>query len=177
MSNKLEFERGFLGMVIETKRLKIIVLTQEQLEMLVDNIPEFEKRLNCSYQGEKIEGIFKNILYEQSLKIEANSDVYLWLTFWLIVKKDDNIAVGMIDFKNIPNENREVEIGYGLGKKHEHFGYMTEAVEAFCAWGKKQASVKHIIAETEIDNFSSQRVLQRNGFIEYFRDKTIWWKL
>ena len=46
MSNKLEFERGFLGMVIETKRLKIIVLTQEQLEMLVDNIPEFEKRLN-----------------------------------------------------------------------------------------------------------------------------------
>lgn len=106
MSNKLEFERGFLGMVIETKRLKIIVLTQEQLEMLVDNIPEFEKRLNCSYQGEKIEGIFKNILYEQSLKIEANSDVYLWLTFWLIVKKDDNIAVGMIDFKNIPNENR-----------------------------------------------------------------------
>lgn len=101
-------------MVIETKRLKIIVLTQEQLEMLVDNIP---------------------------------------------------------------NENREVEIGYGLGKKHEHFGYMTEAVEAFCTWGKKQASVKHIIAETEIDNFSSQRVLQRNGFIEYFRDKTIWWKL
>lgn len=163
-----------MGMVIETKRLKIIVLTQEQLEMLVDNIPEFEKRLNCSYQGEKIEGIFKNILYEQSLKIEANSDVYLWLTFWLIVKKDDNIAVGMIDFKNIPNENREVEIGYGLGKKHEHFGYMTEAVEAFCTWGKKQASVKHIIAETEIDNFSSQRVLQRNGFIEYFRDKTIW---
>ena len=101
----------------------------------------------------------------------------MWLTFWLIVKKDDNIAVGMIDFKNIPNENREVEIGYGLGKTHEHLGYMTEAVEAFCAWGKMQASVNHIIAETEIDNFSSQRVLQRNGFIEYFRDKTIWWKL
>ena len=120
-------------MVIETKRLKIIALTQEQLEILVDHIPEFEKKLNCSYQGEKIEGIFKNILYEQSLKIETNRDAYLWLTFWLI--------------------------------------------EAFCAWGKKQASVKHIIAETEIDNFSSQRVLQRNGFVEYFRDKTIWWKL
>ena len=53
-------------MVIETKRLKIIVLTQEQLEMLVDNIPEFEKRLNCSYQGDcKIEGIFENILYSR----------------------------------------------------------------------------------------------------------------
>lgn len=134
-----------MGMVIETKRLKIIVLTQEQLEMLVDNIPEFEKRLNCSYQGEKIEGIFKNILYEQSLKIEANSDVYLWLTFWLIVKKDDNIAVGMIDFKNIPNENREVEIGYGLGKKHEHFGYMTEAVEAFCTFIGQHIENNHVL--------------------------------
>ena len=79
--------------------------------------------------------------------------------------------------KYICAEIRKSEIGYGLGKTHEHFGYMTEAVEAFCTWGKKQASVKHIIAETEIDNFSSQRVLQRNGFIEYFRDKTIWWKL
>ena len=48
-------------MVIETKRLKIIALTQEQLEILVDHIPEFEKKLNCSYQGEKIEGIFKSI--------------------------------------------------------------------------------------------------------------------
>ena len=73
-TNKLEFERGFLRMVIETKRLKIIALTQEQLEMLVDNIPEFEKRLNCSYQGEKIEGIFKNILY---VKIELGSRYHL----------------------------------------------------------------------------------------------------
>ena len=70
----------------------------------------------------------------------------------------------MIDFKNIPNTKGEVEIGYGLGKKHEHFGYMTEAVGAFCAWGKKQNEVRCII-------------LQRCGFVECFRDKTIWWKL
>lgn len=164
-------------MVIETHRLRIIALTTEQMELLGNDIPEFEKRLNCSYQGENIEGVFKNILYKQRLKIEANSDAFLWLTFWLIVKKDDGVAVGMIDFKNIPNEKREVEIGYGLGRKHEHFGYMTEAVEAFCAWGKMQAGVHHIIAETEVDNLPSQRVLQRNGFTEYSRDTAIWWKL
>ena len=60
----------------------------------------------------------------QSLKAKENRSSYLWLTFWLIIRKEDNVVVGMIDFKNIPNTKGEVEIGYGLGKKHEHFGYM-----------------------------------------------------
>ncbi len=164
-------------MEIETKRLKIIALTPEQLEILVNNISKFESELKCSYQGEKIEGIFKHILFNQSLKVKANHNAYLWLTFWLIIRKKDNIVVGTIDFKDIPNTKGEVEIGYGLGKAYEHFGYMTEAVEAFCLWGKKQKEVKYIVAETEIDNFPSQRVLQKCGFVEYFRDKTIWWRL
>ncbi len=164
-------------MEIETKRLKIIALTPEQLQILVADISKFESELKCYYQGEKIEGIFENILCEQSLKAKANHNAYLWLTFWLIIRKEDNVAVGMIDFKNILNAKGEVEIGYGLGKAHEHLGYMTEAVEAFCAWGKKQKEVKHIVAETEMDNFPSQQILQRCGFIKCFSDKTIWWKL
>ena len=36
--------------------------------------------------------------------------------------------------------------------------------------------IKYIIAETELDNIASQRVLQRCGFVEYDRDSTIWWK-
>lgn len=164
-------------MEIETKRLRIIALTPEQLEKLVTDISKFESELKCSYQGEEIEGIFKNILCEQILKVKANRNAYLWLTFWLIVRKDNNIAVGMIDFKDIPNTKGEVEIGYGLGKSHEHLGYMTEAVEAFCAWGKKQKDVRHIVAETEMDNFPSQRILQRCGFIKYFNDQTIWWRI
>ena len=46
MSNKLEFERGFLGMVIETKRLKIIVLTQEKAKLFIsgrENRGDFQK--------------------------------------------------------------------------------------------------------------------------------------
>lgn len=164
-------------MEIETKRLKIIALTPEQLEVLVDDTSKFESELKCSYQGQKIEGIFKTILRGQSVIAKANRNDYLWLTFWLIIRKENNIAVGTIDFKNIPNTKGEVEIGYGLGKSHEHFGYMTEAVEAFCMWGKNQKAVNYIIAETDVENFPSQRLLQKCGFTEYFRDKTIWWRL
>lgn len=119
-------------MKIETERLKIIALTPEQLELLVTNISKLERELNCSYQGEKIEGPFKDILYHQSQKAKANRNAYLWLTFWLIIRKEDNVAVGMIDFKNIPTTNGEVEIGYGLGESYKHLGYMTETVHAFC---------------------------------------------
>lgn len=164
-------------MDIDTKRLKIIALTPSQLNILVNNISELERELDFSYNGQVIEGIFKNILLNQSLKSMEKSSDYLWLTFWLIIRKVDNVVVGTIDFKDIPNINGEVEIGYGLGESYKNHGYMTEAVEAFCAWGKKQKEVKNIISETEIDNFPSQRVLQKCGFIEYYRNETIWWKL
>ncbi|EEG72067.1 hypothetical protein CLOHYLEM_07869, partial [[Clostridium] hylemonae DSM 15053] len=59
----------------------------------------------------------------------------------------------------------------------EHNGYMTETVQAFCNWAFKQDDVKHIIAETDIDGASSQRILIRCGFKEYARNDTIWWRL
>ena len=73
--------------------------------------------------------------------------------------------------------DKEVEIGYGLGKEFEHNGYMTEAVQAMCKWALKQENVSHIIAETDIDGFASQRILQRCGFVEKRREETIWWQL
>jgi len=48
------------------------------------------------------------------------------------IRKEDKRVVGSIDYKNIPNEIKEVEIGYGLEKQFEHNGYMTEAVSTFC---------------------------------------------
>lgn len=42
---------------------------------------------------------------------------------------------------------------------------------------KKQDSVKHVIAETDVDGFSSQKILKRCGFKEYARNNTVWWRL
>lgn len=164
-------------MKIETERLTIIALTPEQLEKLVNSISQLENDLKCSYRAEKIEGIFREILLSQVKKSKEDRENYLWHSFWLIIRKMDNIVVGTIDFKNIPNEKMEVEIGYGLGKAYEHHGYMTETVQAICGWAKNQSGVKSIIAETELDNFPSERVLQRCGFIEYSRNATVWWRL
>ncbi|QNK41675.1 GNAT family N-acetyltransferase [Caproicibacter fermentans] len=84
--------------------------------------------------------------------------------------------VGSVDFKAPPDQNGEVEIGYGLGNKYEHHGYMTEAVQAMCEWTFKQESVKHVTAETETGNLPSQKVLTRCGFKLFRQGETYWWK-
>lgn len=49
---------------------------------------------------------------------------------------------------------------------------MTEAVQAMCKWALEQENVSCIIAETDIDGFASQRILQRCGFDEKRREES-----
>jgi len=79
--------------------------------------------------------------------------------------------------EDIPNENGEVEIGYGLGKEFEHNGYMTEAVKAMCEWALKQNCVINVIAETELEGLASQKILERCGFKKDKEGETLWWSL
>lgn len=164
-------------MKIETKRLNLIALTPDQLDLWAGDIPKLERSLLCSYKGEPMKGTFREVVCGQADRAKKDPSNYLWHTFWLIIRKSDHTAVGAVDFKDIPNKDGEVEIGYGLGKAFEHNGYMTETVQAFCHWALQQEGVNHIIAETEIDGFSSQKILQKNGFQESYRSDTIWWRL
>lgn len=121
-------------MNIVTKRLIIIALTPKQLELWIDDLHQLEKELKCSYQGEPIEGVFKEIIEGQISKASEDSQYYLWHSFWFIMRKSDHKVVGCFDFKAKPNEKEEVEIGYGLGEAFEHHGYMSETVKAMCNW-------------------------------------------
>ncbi|MGN0629006.1 MAG: GNAT family N-acetyltransferase [Oscillospiraceae bacterium] len=165
------------GICLETERLKIAALTPGQLELLSSNIPALEKELGCSYRAEPMEGVLKEIVVGQVRRAQEDSENYFWHSFWLIIRKSDNTAVGSADFKSPPDINGEVEIGYGLGKEFEHQGYMTETVRAMCDWALSQKGVAHVIAETELWNTASQRILQRCGFVEYERKETLWWRL
>jgi RimJ/RimL family protein N-acetyltransferase len=54
---------------------------------------------------------------------------------------------------------------------------MTEAVEKFCKWALTDEKIETIIAETEIGNMASKRVLERCGLKKYKEEETAWWKL
>lgn len=162
--------------MIETERLELYPLTPFQLKLWIEDISSLEKELNCSYEAEPVEGFFLEIVKGQLKITECDSVNYAWHSFWLLIRKTDRVVVGSADFKNIPNADKEVEIGYGLGKKFEHNGYMTEAVQAMCRWAMHQENVSHVIAETDLDGFASQRILQRCGFTESNRNETVWWR-
>lgn len=164
-------------MIIQTERLELILLTPNQLKLWIDDISALEKELNCSYRGEVMEDFFINIVKNQYEIAKKDIDNYLWRSFFLLIRKKDRVVVGSSDFKHIPNENGEVEIGYGLGKEFEHNGYMTEAVQAMCDFAVKQNNVRNVIAETYLDGFASQTILKRCGFKKYKEDESIWWKL
>lgn len=163
--------------MIETERLELISLTLEQLKLWAFCMTALECELACSYQAEPMEGLFLDIVKGQIEKTEQDPHNYMWHSFWLLIRKSDRVVVGSSDFKGVPNENNEVEIGYGLGKQHEHNGYMTEAVKAMCDWAFMQDGVASVIAETDLDGFASQRVLARCGFRNYQCGDTLWWKL
>ncbi len=153
-------------MILKTERLELVPLLPYQLRLWVENLPNLEKDLKCSYQAEPMQRLFLEIVKGQLDKMEKHPNDYLWHSFWFLIRKCDRVVVGSAGFKDIPNTDQEVEIGYGLGKDFEHNGYMTEAVQAMCKWALEQENVFHIIAETAIDGFASQRILQRCGFVE-----------
>ena len=166
-----------MNIMIETYRLQIMPLKAYQLKLLVEDMSSLEKELNCKYCAEPLEREFLDIVKNQIKKTEKDEANYLYHSFWLIIRKSDKIVVGSACFKDIPNENQEVEIGYGLGEGFEHQGYMTEAIQAMCNWAMSQENIFHVIAETENDNTKSENVLKRCGFVQYQQDKGIWWRL
>jgi predicted acetyltransferase len=164
-------------MEIETERLLLKLLTLSQLKLWVNDISTLEMELNCKIDTELLNGVFLNIVNNQIIVIENDPENYIYHSFWFIIRKEYKTVLGSIDFKNIPNELKEVEIGYGLAKKYEHNGYMTEAVMAFCKKAFKDSKIETIIAETEVENTSSYKVLERCGFIKYKEEGSLWWKL
>ncbi len=164
-------------MKIETERLELIPLTQHQLKLWIEDMPSLEKEMNCVYKAEPMQGIFLQIVQGQLVAVQKDNENYMWHSFWFLVRKSDRTVVGAADFKDIPDKNKEVEIGYGLGSEFEHNGYMTEAVKAMCDWALAQKDVLHIVAQTDSDGFASQRILQRCGFKKQTDGEAPWWKL
>jgi len=163
-------------MIIKTERLQLHLLNSHQLHLWATNLPDLERNLPCIYHAESLEGELAGIIKKQAEKVANGADL-LFNSFWLMIRKEDAVAIGSMAFKGPPNGNNEVEIGYGLGEVHHGHGYATEAVQALCNWALQQNIAKNVIAETEPGNIKSERVLERCGFTKYKEDTSTWWKL
>lgn len=161
---------------LETKRLFLVPLPYRELSLWIEDLPALEKELGCLYKAEPMEGMFLEIVRSQAAITKKDPDHYLFHSFWFLIRKEDHVVVGSADFKDLPNEKGEVEIGYGLGKEFEHQGYMSEAVEMLCRWALQQEKISAIIAETDPEGWASQQVLERCHFTRDPEKIPCWWK-
>ena len=134
--------------MIETKRLKIYPAAREQMEASI--AAEADAGLKKAY-AEMLEGCLRH------------SDQWQWYAMWMIELRDGT-HIGDLCFKGL-GANGVVEIGYGILEEYQGQGYAAEAVGAAVNWALQQPGVTRVEAETEPDNRTSQRVLEKCGFL------------
>jgi RimJ/RimL family protein N-acetyltransferase len=82
----------------------------------------------------------------------------------LIAERASRSAIGSIGFYGPPDEEGQVTIGYGLVEQYRGRGLGTEALAALIAYCRTRPEVRTILADTEVENKVSQRVLEKSGF-------------
>ncbi len=151
--------------MLETTRLLLKPLTYNQLVKYTLNDGSLEVELGLNATTREISSELKDALEQVILPGVADPERnYLFATLWTIILKEENRMVGDICFYGEPNEEGEVEIGYGTYSAYQGNGYMTEAVAALIRWALEQPGVKRILASTNKTNVASYSVLVKNGF-------------
>jgi RimJ/RimL family protein N-acetyltransferase len=169
MSNELygvteetESSREYELPVIETERLRLRGYRPEDLRpealeeafnLLHHTIPNFASRAGRIYD----------------LVIKQGSEC-----LWTVEQKSDNTAIGLcgldfgsfLEYKGMSitrNKIDEAILFYAFNSAYHHQGLASEAVTGLLAFGFMGLDIDKFIAETELGNHDSQRLLHRVG--------------
>ncbi len=163
-------------MELITDQLSIIPLAYEDFQLLLDDKSAFETKMKLRYKGEPLKGHLLDVFHKQLASLKNQKQSMLWYTLWVIILKEKQTIIGSLCFKNKPSPKGMVEIGYGLNRRFEGQGFMTNALKAIISWTFTQAQITGIVAETDQSNVASQKVLQKCGFRNYKQTKqSFWW--
>lgn len=153
--------------MVTTERLIIKPLTLEQLQKYILADGSLEEEFQTHYIPRTITFELQEAI-EQTIipKINDSKSDYLYSTLWVIIAADSNYLIGDLCFIGEPNEEGEIEIGYGIYESFREKGYMKEAINGMIQWASEQHQVKSIIAHTTKFNQASFILLQKNNFVK-----------
>ncbi len=161
---------------IETDRLIIIPMTYSMVRsILVGDNSMFDK-LGINFNGKWPLPDTLDILNFIKDTMNKNDEVSGY-DVWMVIKKEDRSVIGDAGFKGTPNENGEIEIGFGLIDEEQKKGYGYEVASSLIEWASKIDEVKVIKADCLIDNIGSAKLLKKCGMRETKRDgEFIYWE-
>jgi ribosomal-protein-alanine N-acetyltransferase len=94
-------------------------------------------------------------------KIDTNEGIN-----WAITYKDNPKLIGIIGHYRIKPENFRAEVGYMLLPEYNGKGIITEAVQEVVKYGFNEMKLHSIEAIIDPENFGSEKVLQKCGFVK-----------
>lgn len=149
-----------MNIELQTERLKLTPCTDESI--LEYDTPEYELGPHIG-------------MYLENLK--EDSSVLGW-GVWLIIDKQTNKIIGDIGFKGKPDDEKTVEVGYGITASEQNKGFATEALHRIVSWAFNTNSVNKIKAECLEDNLPSIKVLQKLNMTKVLKDNNmLYWQL
>jgi|WetSurMetagenome_2_1015567.scaffolds.fasta_scaffold04807_6 [ribosomal protein S5]-alanine N-acetyltransferase len=163
--------------MLETSRLLIKPLTCDELKKYVNSEKDFANEYGYKPSASGVDEATKEAIKNDLLPcLENLNEDFEFSTMWILIEKKTQTILGGFCFHGLPDSRGEVEIGYGTDSTCRNKGYMTEVIKKIVEWATGTEKVKAIKAETENENISSYRVLEKNGFILCKRNKTssIW---
>jgi [ribosomal protein S5]-alanine N-acetyltransferase len=169
----------YTGIHHQCKSITILPLDITQLKlMLADEallMEELQLPPQQLYQPDFLREITENVVLPA---VQNNPINWYYFTKWLGIETETQLVVGEFMLKKGIDDNRAVEIGYGIYPEYESKGLMTEIVACFIDWARTGSVLKGIKAETENGNEASIRVLEKNGFVQTsWPGDFTWWHL
>ncbi|NNN37657.1 GNAT family N-acetyltransferase [Streptomyces sp. S3(2020)] len=92
---------------------------------------------------------------------------------FVLVRREDDLAIGGMGFHGAPDEEGRVEIGYDLVEGVRGHGYATEALRELSRWALARDDVHTLFATIDRANIPSQGVVSRAGFTKASEDTEI----
>lgn len=165
--------------MIETSRLILKPLNHSQLIKYLENDPSLDQELNLDVSSRDISPELREIMEGTIIpKVSQTDSDSIYSTLWTVIEKGHNKMVGDLCFTAGPDEQGEIQIGYGTYERFRNMGFMTEAVDGLIKWAQKQPNVKSITATTDKKNIASYSVLIKNRFKRVAKNGSIFqWRL
>jgi [ribosomal protein S5]-alanine N-acetyltransferase len=147
--------------VIETERLVLRQVTKDDAE---DIFKYLSDKSVMKYYGmdpfKSLDDALEEIYWYQSI-FDKNTGIR-----WGITLKGQERVVGTCGFLNLVPQHYRSDIGFELSKDFWGQGIAGEALEEVIKYGFEQLNLQRIQALIEPPNSSSQKLVERQGFIK-----------
>lgn len=143
---------------LETKRLILRKMTLADAQDIFEYASDPEETKYAEWHYHK--SIEDSISFLKSvIQKYENKEV----SEWGIILKENNKFIGTCAYLWWQPAHNRAEIGYALSRKYWGKGLMTEAIKEVIKFGFEQMQLNRIEGRCIVENFASQRVLEKVG--------------